>query len=162
MSKVLVVAVTLLGLVGCPRPQAPVEAPEPATPDEVVRAATGLLEQYRQAYQVRSFDALAPLYDQTLDVAVTHQGKSYTGWSEVESHLNAVLGASAQVHITFENPSVVALGPGGAAVTTRTRREISDGVSAVVEEGLMTLAMRRDGDRWVIVKEHFSYPPGIE
>jgi ketosteroid isomerase-like protein len=162
MSKLWVAAVTVLALAGCPRQQVPVNEPTPATPDEVVRAASGMLEQYRQAYAVRSLDAIAPLYAQSLDVTITHQGKSHAGWSPVEKYLNELLGGTSQIHLTFDNPSIVALGPGGAAVTTAIRREVSDGVTTVVEEGTLTLALRREADRWVIVKEHFSYPPARE
>lgn len=162
MSKLWVAAVTVLALAGCPRQQGPVNEPTPATPDEVVRAASGMLEQYRQGYAVLSLDAIAPLYAQTLDVTITHQGKSYSGWTPVKAYLNELLGGTAQIHISYDNPSIVALGPGGAAVSTSVRREISDGVAAVIEEGTLTLALRREGERWVIVKEHFSYPPARE
>lgn len=163
MLKPLVVAVTALALAGCPgRDAGVVEAPVPATPDQVVRAATGLLEQYRQAFEVRSFEALEPLYSHTLDLSVTHQGKTYSGWSQVERYLNELLGQAAQVHVTFDDTDVAALGNGGAAVHTAVRREISDGTTAVIEEGTLTLALRREGEAWVIVKEHFSYPPGTE
>jgi ketosteroid isomerase-like protein len=158
--KRIACALVLLAACGgrAPAPEEP--TPEkPLTPAEVVAAGSGAAEQYRQAWEVRSFDALAELYAQDLDVIVVHQGESHHGWTAVQRYLKRLLGTAAEVHMKMSEVTVTALGPAGAAVAADLRREINDGTSAVIEDGSLTLALRKDGDRWLIVSEHFSFPP---
>lgn len=160
--KRIACALALLAACGgrAPAPEEPTsELEKPLTPAEVVAAGSGAAEQYRQAWEVRSFDALAELYAQDLDVVVVHQGESHHGWTDVQRYLKQLLGSAAEVHMKLSEVTVTALGPAGAAVAAELRREINDGTSAVIEEGALTLALRKDGDRWLIVSEHFSFPP---
>ncbi len=159
--------VLLTILVACGGNKAALEQPEPApvtplTPAQVVVAGKGALEQYRQSYQVRSLEALSAVYSQTLDVVLVHQGQATQGWSAVERYLGELLRQSKEIRLAVSDVSVVSLGAEGAAVTARLSREISDGVTTVKEDGMLTLALRLEGERWVIVSEHFSYRPGGE
>jgi hypothetical protein len=119
------------------------------------------VEQYRQAYEVRSLDALTQLYSHGLDVAVVHQGRGHHGWTAVSKYLSELIGHAAEIHIKISEVNVSSLGPGGAAVSAQLAREISDGVTTIVEEGRLTLALRLENERWVIVSEHFSYRPVV-
>ena len=157
--RVLFILVGLLA--GCgpkPPPEKPMPERELLTPEEVVLAGKGVAEQYRQAYQVRSLESLTPLYSQSLDLIVVHQGRGYRGWTAVEKRLRELIETSSEIHVTLADVNVSALGPEGAAVTASITREVSDGVTKVVEEGVLTLALRLEGERWLIVSEHFSYP----
>ncbi len=161
-GKLLLVAM----LVACGGGHKAVEKPDseataPLTPEAVVTAAKGVVEQYRQAYEVRSMDALAALYSRTVDVVLIHQGEIWHGWTDVQSHLEQLLNQSQEIHIKVADVSVVALGPEGATVSAQVEREVSDSVTTVKESGLLTMALRLEGDRWVIVTEHFSYRPGV-
>ena len=154
-------------LVACGGNKAAVEQPEPApvtplTPVQVIEAGKGAVEQYRQAYHVRSLEALSSVYSHSLDVMVVHQGEPTQGWSAVESYLGALLRQSKEIRVAVSEVNVVSLGAAGAAVTARVSREISDGVTNVKEDGMLTLALRLEGERWVVVSEHFSYRPGGE
>ena len=149
---------------GCGGAAAAVEPERPAetrtaTPVPVEEAAKGVAEQYRQAYEVRSFDALSQLYARNLDLVVAHQGTSHAGWTAVETHLKALLEGSQAIHIKLDDVVVTAMGSGAASVVATMKREINDGTSAVVERGVLTLFVRNEADSWVIVTEHFSYPP---
>jgi hypothetical protein len=139
----------------------PVAPARALTPVEVVEAGTAALEQYRQAYQVRSPDALKDIFEQTLDLVVIEQGKVYRGWTAFERRLNQLLSTATDIHLDLSDIAVVALGPDAAAASASIRREISDGVMTVVTNGTITLAMRRIndavGERWVVVHAHFSY-----
>ena len=97
-----------------------------------------------------------------LEEVVVHQGEPTQGWSAVESYLGALLRQSKEIRVAVSEVNVVSLGAAGAAVTARVSREISDGVTNVKEDGMLTLALRLEGERWVVVSEHFSYRPGGE
>lgn len=158
------IAGALLFAASCGGKQRAVDAPSPEsqrslTPQEVTAAGKGVAEQYRQAYEVRSFDALAALYVQNLDLVVIHQGKAMSGWTAAETHLRALLARASEIHLKLEDVAVTALGPEAATVVASMRREVNDGTAAVIEQGQLTLAVRRSGDSWVIVTEHFSYAP---
>ncbi len=128
------------------------------TPAEVVEAGQRLVESWRQGYEVRSLEALAPLYAQDLDLVLVAQGQVQLGWTAVESYLSAEL-AAKEIHIRLDDVQVAALGAGAAVVTAMMTRESSDGVASVSERGALTLALRAQTDgRWVIVSEHYSYP----
>ncbi|MCA9675004.1 MAG: nuclear transport factor 2 family protein [Kofleriaceae bacterium] len=137
--------------------------PASRTPAEVVDAGQRTVEQWRQAYEVHSVDALAPLYLQDLDVAVADQGRLQRGWTAVETYLSTRVNAAKEIHITLDDLQVTALGPGAASVLATMTRETSDGVTTVTERGVLTLALRAEpdaeGGHWVIVTEHYSYPP---
>ncbi|MEM9493653.1 MAG: nuclear transport factor 2 family protein, partial [Myxococcota bacterium] len=118
------------------------------------------VEQYRQAYEVRSLDALTPMYSPTPELVVISQGRMRMGWDSVRTHLTGLLSKATDVQLKISDMRITALGEGGVAVTCKLRRIISDGITTIREDGILTLTMRRDGDRWVIVSEHFSFPPG--
>jgi ketosteroid isomerase-like protein len=61
--------------------------------------------------------------------------------------------------VKLKDVQVSAVGPAGAAAVAGMSREISDGVTTVNENGTVTLVLRKDGDNWLIVAEHYSYKP---
>lgn len=136
------------------QPAAP--APVPASVDEAVR---GVLEQYRQAYEVRSLDALLPLYLQSADLVLVRQGRPVLGWEAARQSFSSLLTQASEIRIELEPVRVVPLGADGAVVTARLARTVSHGPTSVREEGTLTLVLRRDAGGWVIAGEHFSHPP---
>lgn len=150
-------------LAGCPG-SATKGSSEPAshTPAETVDGATRLVESWRQAWEVRSADALEALYVHDVDVVVVSQGQAQLGWTAVEAWLDGAVGRAASVHLTVEGLSVAALGPAAASLVCTLTREISDGVSTASERGTLTMALRDDGDGWKIVSEHYSYAPSAQ
>src|SRR5689334_22615489 len=154
-------SILLVAAVGCGGGKAP-EKPEPvkvATPADVQEAAKGVVEKYRQAYEVRSKDALADLYSQTVDVVLVHQGKDSHGWAGVSAYLDDLLARAKEVHVKITMVAITAIGNSGAAISGEMIRSISDGEAAVEEKGVLTLTIRREGEKWVVVHEHFSYRP---
>ena len=139
-----------------PAPAAPAVVATP-TPEEVVAAGKGLVEEYRQAYEVRSVDALSGLYAHTLDVVLVHQGREWAGWTDVQSYLKGLLQHAREIHLTFSNVTVTALGDDASTAVAGVRREVSDGTTTVTTGGVLTLALRRTGSKWLIATEHFSY-----
>ena len=133
----------------------------PATPVGVVEAAKGVLEQYKQAYEVRSAEALGAIYAHTLDVSLVHQGEAQQGWTAVENYLRDRLVRAAEVRVKVTDVAIASLGDRGAVVTASMRQDINDGTSTVSEQGFLTLALRLEpganGDHWVIASEHFSF-----
>ncbi len=61
--------------------------------------------------------------------------------------------------------AVAALGPGAASLVCSLTREINDGVSAASEQGTLTMSVGlrsgAQGDAWVIVTEHYSFPSSM-
>ena len=157
-AKVLLVALLAACGGGASSANKSPKVAEPLTPEAVVLAGKGAAEQYRQAYEVRSVDSLTPLYSHGLDVIVVHQGRAHRGWTAVEKYLRDLIGQAVEIHVTLADVNVSSLGSAGAAVTAQITRELSAGDTKTVEEGQLTLALRLEGERWLIVSEHFSFP----
>ena len=132
----------------------------PATPKEVVTAARGALEQWRQAYEVKSFDALAKLYAHDQDVVVVQEGTPLIGWSSVEAMLQDRLTTASAIHVRLKDVQVSSLSPGVASALATMTREVQSGATTVTEAGTLTIVLRKaDGAAapWLIVAEHYSY-----
>lgn len=142
-----------------PTPTPPVPPPPAPTPEAVVVEVGQAVEKYRQAFEVRSLDALAALYSQTEDLVVVAQGREWRGWSAVQSRLASFLADTQKVRLRLDQVQVVALGDGGAAAHARAHRQYGDGVATIEERGFLTLVFRRHPDGWKIVSEHYSYAP---
>ena len=152
-------AVLTLLIVACAHggdaPQAPAK---PATPKEVVDAGRATIEQWRQAYEVRSLDALSKLYEHNPDVVVVLDGLPLIGWSSVEAMLRDKLARAKEIHVRLKDITVTSYAPVLAGAVAQMTREIGDGVTTVSENGTLTLLLHREDDgTWKIVSEHYSY-----
>jgi ketosteroid isomerase-like protein len=159
MRSLAILVVAALAACG---PKSGDTAPEPGSGsgDAVAAGARGAIEAWRQAWEVRSVEALGDLYAHNLDLLVVEQGRSYLGWTEVQTYLSTKLGAAKDVHVKLDDVQVFALGAGAAAASASIVREISDGVVNNTERGVVTMALRAEADgAWKIVSEHYSYPP---
>lgn len=132
-----------------------------ATGGDAFAAVFRVVEQWRQGWEVRSFEALTPLYRQDDNTAVVYQGRAHVGWAQVQNFLRQSVEGARNIHLTIEGGQVTAIGASGATFAARLRREISDGALTATDEGFLTLTFARTagGDRWEIVSEHYSYPP---
>lgn len=155
-AAILAVA-TLITLAGCPRGGGDTRPVAPQTPPEVVAAARGTIEQWRQAYQIKGFDVLEKLYAHEPTLVFVHDGRALIGWSSVEAMIKDRLARYQKIVIRLKDINVIAIGPTGATATASVTRELGDEVTMVTEYGALTMVLRRDGDAWVIVTEHFSY-----
>jgi ketosteroid isomerase-like protein len=155
-AAIFVVAVALAG---CPRGDGPVVT-HPSTPKEVVSGARATIEQWRQAYQVKSFDALAKLYVKSLELVVVQDGQPLVGWTSVEGMLKDRFARYKEVQIRLKDIQVTALDGTSAVATASMTRELGDGVTTVTESGALTVVLRKEGDLWTIVAEHYSYKRG--
>ncbi len=159
-SCAILVVALVLGAAGCPRGGGDTTPKAPLTPKEVVAGARATIEQWRQAYEVRSFEALAKLYAHELDLVVVQDGVPLVGWTSVESTLQDRLARTKEIHIRLKDIQVTALGPTAATATAAMTRELGDGVTTVTESGALTVVLRKDADIWLIVTEHYSYKRG--
>lgn len=153
----LVIALAIL-VAGCPGAgkHAPA-SPSATTPKQVVTAVKATLEQWRQAYEIRSMDTLAKLYAHDLDLVVVQEGLTMIGWSSVEAALSDRIARAGQIHIRLKDIQVVALGLEAASAVATMTRELTDGTTTVTENGTLTLVLRKTPDGWVISSEHYSY-----
>ncbi|HTR49718.1 MAG TPA: nuclear transport factor 2 family protein [Kofleriaceae bacterium] len=158
MGRLLVCALAAACLLACqhgaPAPAAPAA---PATPVDVAAAGRATVESWRQAYEVRSFDALAKLYAQEPDLVLVQDGLPLIGWKTIGPLLQDRLTHAKDIHVRLKDVAVSALAPTAASVAATMTREIGDGVTTVTENGALTLVLRKDGDGWKIVAEHYSY-----
>jgi ketosteroid isomerase-like protein len=163
MTRILLLCSVVLALAACPAPKPP-EGPPPAppTPVDVDTAVKSRVEQYRQGYEVRSLEALEPLYAHDDALVITIQGRSTRGWPQGRDRLAAFLDQATSVKARVSDLAVVALGDGGAVATLTLHRSYGDGVKTVDEIGTLVLVFRRQGQDWLIVAEHFSYAPPSE
>ena len=134
----------------------------PTTPGAIdpFSAVGRAVEQWRQGWEVRSMDALAPLYRHDDHTVVVYQGQAHVGWPQAETYLRSVVDGAREVHLTVSDGQVAALGDSGATYAARLTREISDGAVAVSDTGFLTLTFARSGAAWEIVAEHYSYRAG--
>jgi ketosteroid isomerase-like protein len=129
---------------------------DPASGDAFA-AVFRAVEQWRQGWEVRSLEALAPLYRQDGNTVVVYQGRAHVGWPQAQNYLRQTVDGAKDVHLSVEEGQVTSIGAGGATYSARLIREISDGVLTVTDEGFLTMTFARSGDRWEIVSEHYSY-----
>lgn len=156
----VVILVVVLVMAGCPRGGGDTTPARPATPKEVVASARATIEQWRQAYEVRSLEALEKLYAHDLDLVVVQDGLPVVGWTSVEVMLRDRLARYKEIHVRLKDIQVQSLGPTAAVATAAMTREQGDGVTTVTEYGALTIVLRRDGESWLIVTEHYSYKRG--
>jgi ketosteroid isomerase-like protein len=153
-------------LAGCAAGSQRTEAPAPAAeqdgedalaPAQVREAARGAVEQYRQAYEILTFDGLAPLYLQGPEVEVIAQGVRHTGWDEVQAYLRDLLERANEVRLQIGELRVITLGSTGAIATAEIERSVRGPVTSVNASGVLSLTLRLEEGRWRIVSEHLSY-----
>ena len=132
----------------------------PQTPKEVVAAARTVVEEWRQAYETRSFEALAKLYAHDLDLVVVLDGTQLVGWASVEGMLKDRITHYKQILVHLKDIQVAALGPKAATATATMTRELGDGTTTITENGALTFVLRRDGENWLVAVEHYSYKRG--
>jgi uncharacterized protein (TIGR02246 family) len=146
--------VAALAVAGClPKPAAPAVAP----PVGLVDGVKGTIEQWRQAYEVRSMDALAKLYSHDPGLAIVQDGARQLGWAAIEPALRGQLARTTAIHVRIAELQVAALGSDAAVASATMTRESTDGMTTVTENGVVTLALRKDDTGWVIASEHYSY-----
>lgn len=155
LAAILVaLAITACAHGGGGTPAGPVSTPEIAT------AATGTIEQWRQAYQVKGIDALAMIYAHDPDLVVVQDGTPVVGWPAVEAMIKNRFDRTPKIVIRLRDMTVVPLGDNAVTVTAAMTRELGNDVTTVTETGALTMVLRRQHDTWVIVTEHYSYRKG--
>lgn len=146
-------------------PEPTLAAPQASAPmsGDAAEAARAVLEQYRQAHEVRSVEALDPLYLATPALVRVWQGQRTSGWDAARAELSALFNRAQGIKLRVEQVAVHAIGPGdeptGAVIVADASRTVSDGVTSVRVDGVLTLVLQRVDQRWLIASEHFSYPP---
>jgi ketosteroid isomerase-like protein len=145
---------------GCPSGGGEPIVVTPQTPPEVLQAARGTIEQWRQAYQIKGFDILAKLYTHEPELVLVHEGRAFVGWASIEALIKDRLARYQKIVIRLKDINVVTMGPTSATATAVMTRELGDEVTTVTETGALTMVLRRDGEQWVIVTEHYSYRKG--
>jgi ketosteroid isomerase-like protein len=152
----LAIAVILGGCAGKSCPSGASEAG--GAPDDEVAAAQRAVEAWRTAWEARDADQLFALYDHGDALAVVTQGSAVIGWDTIKAQFTERLGRAKGIRLKLNNVKVSPVGAGAVAVAELSR-EVSDGVTSVTDAGTLTLAFARDGERWVIVGEHYSFRP---
>lgn len=163
-ARMLVFAAMIGAASGCagahPQPATAADkAPEALAPAEVIHEVEGAVEQYRQAYEVKSLDALEPLYLHGPGLVLVIQGDRKSGWQAVRNYLDGLLMAAAEIRVRVSDVSVVALGDSAATAVATLERSVSDGTTMLSVTGTLTLVFERLGSDWKIASEHFSYAP---
>lgn len=146
----------LLAACGGSQP-APATPTVPQTPEATVIQVQGLIEQWRQAHEVRSVDAISGLYANTSQVEAIHQGRRVRGWPNLRDAITSFFAAHAQIKVLVADLVVVAFAGEGAIATANVTRRYGDGVTTVEEAGAMLWILSRTGDAWKIVGESWSY-----
>jgi hypothetical protein len=162
MRRLVHVAILALGaMAACGGGGKGPERPVPEGGGDAFAGVFRAVEQWRQGWEVRSLEALTPLYRQDGNTVVVYQGRAHIGWPQAQNYLRQSVEGARNVHLTLEGGQVTAIGNGGATFAARLTREVSDGAVTVTDEGFLTITFARaaGGDHWEIVSEHYSYPP---
>jgi len=154
------IVVVALAMAGCPKGGGDTTPARVLTPKEVVAGARATIEQWRQAFEVRSLEALTKLYAQNIDLVVVQDGVLLVGWSSVEGMLKDRINRYKEIHVRLKDIQVQSLGTNAATATAAMTRELGDGVTTITEQGALTVVLRKDADAWLIVSEHYSYKRG--
>lgn len=158
MLRCLVIAAVALGALGCPaHSQVDVASPSARTPKEVVAAAKATIEQWRQAYEIRSIEALGKLYAHDVDLVVVQQGTPYLGWPSVKAMLEDRLARAEAIRMRLKDVQVISLSPDVASALATMTREQTQGATTITESGTLTLVLRQQDGAWLITSEHYSY-----
>lgn len=152
---VVALVVWLTAPLGCARPPAP--PPVAAAPVGLVAGVKGTVEQWRQAYEVRSMEALAKLYAREPGLAIVEAGVLQLGWTAIEPILRARLDRARAFHVRISELEITALGDAAALAVGAMTRESSDGTTTVTETGVVMFALKTTATGWVIAGEHYSY-----
>lgn len=160
IRRVLYTAATIVALAGCPSKAACPKAIATTGPaaEAAVTDVLRAVEAWRQAYEARDLAAVLALYDHGKHVAIVTQGDAVVGWDAVEAELRARLGRATDVHLKLTDLRVEPEA-GAAVVVAAMAREISEGATTVADAGTLTLVLVRDGERWTVLSEHFSFRP---
>jgi SnoaL-like domain len=114
--------------------------------------SSAIIEQWRQAYEVRSVDALAKLYDPSEKLVYVHQGKRYNGWLAAAAVITERLAGATELHMDLRDISVRSIA-GATLIDCNMTREISVSSTTVKESGVVSMVII-DGK---IAVEHFSF-----
>ena len=155
---VLAAAAVALALAGCGAKSCPAGAAEAGTPGDEVAAAQRSVEAWRAAWEARDAEALYALYDHDDALAVVTQGSALIGWDTIKGQFAERIERAKFIRLKLDDIKVMPVG-GGAVAVANLSREVSDGVTSVTDNGTLTLALRADGERWLIVGEHYSFRP---
>jgi hypothetical protein len=149
-------------LAGCGGGGARSTTPGPATgaQGDAFSAVFRAVEQWRQGWEVRSVEALEPLYRHDDHTVIVYQGRPLRGWDSAQSWLRGQLAGVASVHVRIEDGAVTTLGADSATFAARMSRDLSDGVITRSDQGFVTLTFVREDGRWLIVAEHYSFALG--
>lgn len=153
MKPIGLALVAALAAGGCPPRSA---APTAAPPVGLSAGVKGTVEQWRQAYEVRSMDALAKLYSHDPGLAIVQDGAIERGWTAIEPALRGRLARATAIRVRITELQVAPLPAGAAVATGLMTRESTDGTTTVTENGVLTLVLRKDDTGWVIASEHYS------
>jgi ketosteroid isomerase-like protein len=153
-----VVALAVLAIASCSG-GAGARPARPPVPADVVAAVESVIEQWRQAYELRSVDSLAPLYAHEPELVVVREGNALTGWPAVEQMLKERLAKATSVRVKLGIVQVSQLTPEVATAVATMTREIAEEFATFNETGTLTLTLRKDpgGRDFRIVVEHYSY-----
>ncbi|MCP4446276.1 MAG: nuclear transport factor 2 family protein [Myxococcales bacterium] len=160
MRSAALVVVLFLAACGASQSKAAETVPVEVVPEDTRLAAEGVLEQYRQAFEIASIEALTPLYSQDLDLLLVYQGKEHRGWTAVLAFLTQRLNGVSSVRMSFKDVSIRELGTGIAMIHATRESSMGDGSITVSERGILTLILQNRDGRWMVAAEHFSYPTG--
>lgn len=152
--KPIALAVVAAFTAGCMPKSPPAPAPPPVG---LIDGVKGAIEQWRQAYEIRSMDALARIYAHDAGLAIVQDGTVELGWAAIEPALRGKLERASAIHVRITDLAVAPLGSGAAVAYAMMTRESSDGITTVTEHGPVTFALRKDEPGWVIAGEHYSY-----
>jgi ketosteroid isomerase-like protein len=151
-------AAVALALAGCGSKSCPAGAAEAGSPADEVAGAQRAVEAWRAAWEARDAGALFALYEHDDALAVVTQGTALIGWDAIERQLGERIASAKFIRLKLDDVKVMPVG-GGAVAVANLSREVSDGVTSVTDNGTLTLALRADGERWLIVGEHYSFRP---
>src|SRR5256885_11259363 len=116
-----------LAVAGCPpKPSAPAAA---TLPLEMAGTVKGTIEQWRQAYEIRSMDALAKLYAHDPGLSVVQDGARLLGWPATEEALRAKLARATAIRVRITELQLTPLGADAAVASALMTRESTEGAA---------------------------------
>ena len=162
MAPLRSASLALALLAGCPREDAALDDPQPASEaaapgdfSQADRAAIEeLLETQRSAWNRGDLDGFLAAYEPSDQLLFTSGAKIRRGFDETRDKYRERYGNASETmgQLEFELLDIRELGSGAAIVLGRYRLSATPEAS----EGVFTLVLERQGESWRIVHDHTS------
>ena len=148
--RTFVVALLLVGLVGC------ASAPSPTAVRQEVQ---DFVREYAEATNKGDITAVMEMVSREQGVTSINDGDISRGWDAIRADNDAMTGKEGTYKVSVGTVDVMPLGASNALAVAATTMSVASGGQVVQQEGAMSLVLEKSKDGWKVIHEHYSTKP---